>query len=186
MSAKQNWIGGAVVLAALFCASPDGQAYLKRITTARQTPTPLALPPDPVLAIIDKAKAEADQRVYGGSAPEIAAPLPAMEIPEMTRRAGTVPRATAMPDYRATLDGSLASAMQPVGAGPASREHAPALGYMPPLTTPAPPSRPLFDAPVVVNRAGPGIYSAGNGDIYAQAGPGGVVNTRTGEFSPIN
>ena len=49
-------------------------------------------------------------------------------------------------------------------------------------------STPQYEAapPAILNRAGPGTYSDGNGDIYAQAGPHGVVNTRTGEFSPTN
>jgi len=39
---------------------------------------------------------------------------------------------------------------------------------------------------IILNRSGPGTYSDSSGDIYAQAGPHGVVNTRTGEFSPTN
>ena len=50
----------------------------------------------------------------------------------------------------------------------------------------ASPSRVGGGSTVILNRAGPGTYAAGNGDIYAQAGPYGVVNTRTGEFSPTN
>lgn len=46
--------------------------------------------------------------------------------------------------------------------------------------------RPTVDNPIILNRAGPGQYSDQNGDIYTQAGPNGVVNTRTGEFSPVN
>lgn len=38
----------------------------------------------------------------------------------------------------------------------------------------------------ILNPAGPGTYSDGSGDIYAQAGPHGVDNTRTGAFSPTN
>ena len=47
-------------------------------------------------------------------------------------------------------------------------------------------ARPTVDSPIILNRAGPGQYSDSNGDIYTQAGPNGVVNTRTGEFSPTN
>ena len=41
-------------------------------------------------------------------------------------------------------------------------------------------------SPVILNRAGPRTYSDDKGDIYTQAGPHGVINTRTGEFSPTN
>lgn len=41
-------------------------------------------------------------------------------------------------------------------------------------------------SPVILNPAGPRTYSDGNGGIYTQAGPHGVVNTETGEFSPVN
>ena len=41
-----------------------------------------------------------------------------------------------------------------------------------------------YGAPnLILNRAGQGTYSDQHGDIYVQAGPNGVVNTRTGEFS---
>lgn len=36
---------------------------------------------------------------------------------------------------------------------------------------------------LILNRAGQGTYSDQHGDIYVEAGPNGVVNTRTGEFS---
>lgn len=51
-----------------------------------------------------------------------------------------------------------------------------------------PPSNvaPLDFGPPALNRAGPGTYSDSNGDLYTQAGPRGVVNTRTGEFRPTN
>ena len=35
---------------------------------------------------------------------------------------------------------------------------------------------------MILNRAGPGTYSDTSGDVYTQAGPHGIVNTRTGEF----
>lgn len=41
-------------------------------------------------------------------------------------------------------------------------------------------------SPTILNPAGPGLYSDPSGDTYTQAGPHGVVNTRTGEFSPTN
>lgn len=41
-------------------------------------------------------------------------------------------------------------------------------------------------SPIILNPAGPGLYSDSNGDIYTRSGPNGVVNTRTGEFSPAN
>ncbi len=40
--------------------------------------------------------------------------------------------------------------------------------------------------PLILNRAGPGTYSDQFGDAYVRAGPQGVINTRTGEFSPTN
>ena len=73
--------------------------------------------------------------------------------------------------------GARASTDQAYGSEAASRRY----------TSPAAPSRPLdFGLPVILNRAGPGTYSDGSGNIYAQAGPNGVINTRTGEFSPTN
>ena len=43
-----------------------------------------------------------------------------------------------------------------------------------------------IESPIILNRAGPKSYSDGNGDIYTQVGPKGVINTRTGEFTPTN
>lgn len=40
--------------------------------------------------------------------------------------------------------------------------------------------------PAVLNPAGPGQYSDASGTVYIQAGPHGVVNEATGEFSPTN
>jgi hypothetical protein len=42
----------------------------------------------------------------------------------------------------------------------------------------------LVPTPVILNPAGPGTYTSTTGDVYTQAGPHGVVNTETGEFSP--
>lgn len=51
----------------------------------------------------------------------------------------------------------------------------------------APPVVPQLDfGPPVLNRAGPRTYSDSNGDFYTQAGPRGVINTRTGEFRSTN
>ena len=72
--------------------------------------------------------------------------------------------------------GALSSIDQAYGSAPASRYSETQIG--PP---PAASASPLF-----LNRAGPGTYSDRNGDIYTQAGPHGVINTRTGEFSPTN
>jgi len=73
--------------------------------------------------------------------------------------------------------GARASIDQAYRDEPASRRY----------ISPPSPSRPLdFGSPVILNRAGPGTYSDASGDIYAQAGPHGVVNTRTDEFSPTN
>jgi Sel1 repeat len=73
--------------------------------------------------------------------------------------------------------GARASVEQAYGSGSASRGHSSALTGIPPGGD---------SSPVILSRAGPGTYSAGNGDIYTQAGPNGVINTRTGEFSPTN
>jgi hypothetical protein len=42
------------------------------------------------------------------------------------------------------------------------------------------------NSPIILNPAGPGTYSDASGDSYTQAGPHGVINNRTGEFSPTN
>ena len=39
---------------------------------------------------------------------------------------------------------------------------------------------------IILNPSSPGLYSGTNGDTYTQAGPKGVVNARTGEFSTTN
>lgn len=72
--------------------------------------------------------------------------------------------------------GARASVDEAYGSGSASRGRSSALGSIPPGGS----------STVILNRAGPGTYSDGNGDIYSQAGPQGVINTRTGEFSPTN
>ena len=73
--------------------------------------------------------------------------------------------------------GARASVEQAYGSGSASRRYSDALGTTPQIGA---------GSPVILNRAGPGTYSNESGDIYTQAGPHGVVNTRTGEFSPTN
>lgn len=73
--------------------------------------------------------------------------------------------------------GTRASIGQAYGLEPAGRRYS--------GTQVGPPSIDS-SAPVILNRAGPGTYSEGSGDIYTQAGPHGVVNTRTGVFSPTN
>lgn len=73
--------------------------------------------------------------------------------------------------------GARASVEEAYGAGSASR------GLLGSQAS----TRSVGDSsPAILNRAGPGTYSGGNGDIYTQAGPHGVINTRTGEFSPTN
>lgn len=73
--------------------------------------------------------------------------------------------------------GARASVEQVYGSGSASRRYSDALGTAPQTRA---------GSPTILNRAGPGNYSDERGDIYTQAGPNGVVNTRTGEFSPTN
>lgn len=73
--------------------------------------------------------------------------------------------------------GARASTEQSYGSEPASRSYSGAQAGLPQIGS---------SSPIILNRAGPGTYSDGSGDIYAQAGPHGVVNTRTGEFSPTN
>lgn len=73
--------------------------------------------------------------------------------------------------------GARASVEQAYGSGSASRRYTDGLGSTPQIGA---------TSPVILNRAGPGTYSDTSGDIYTQAGPHGVVNTRTGEFSPTN
>ena len=73
--------------------------------------------------------------------------------------------------------GARASVEQAYGSGSASQRYSDALGTAPQNGA---------GSPVILNRAGPGTYSDEGGDIYTEAGPHGVVNTRTGEFSPTN
>jgi len=73
--------------------------------------------------------------------------------------------------------GARASVEEAYGSGSASRARSSVLGGIP---------LGRDSSTVILNRAGPGTYSDGNGDIYTQAGPHGVINTRTGEFSPTN
>lgn len=73
--------------------------------------------------------------------------------------------------------GARASVEQAYGSGSASRRYSNALGTTPQIGA---------GSPTILNRAGPGTYSDESGDNYTQAGPHGVVNTRTGEFSPTN
>lgn len=73
--------------------------------------------------------------------------------------------------------GATRSVQKAYGPEPASRQHT-----LPQVASPQIGS----GSPVILNPAGPGTYSDGRGDIYTQAGPQGVINTRTGEFSPTN
>lgn len=73
--------------------------------------------------------------------------------------------------------GARASMSEAYGSGSASRGLSSA-----PIGTPSVGAT----TPMILNRAGPGTYSDGSGDIYTQAGPHGVVNTRTDEFSTTN
>lgn len=73
--------------------------------------------------------------------------------------------------------GARASVEQDYGSGSAGRRYSDALGAAPQTGA---------GSPTILNGAGPGIYSDERGDIYTQAGPHGVVNTRTGGFSPTN
>lgn len=121
------------------------------------------------------------EMAYAPSAPQ--APQYVPTLPERTRsRYG--------PGYEASMtygtDGAIsptapmgarASVEQAYGSGSASRRYSDALGTAPQTGV---------GSPVILNRAGPGTYSDERGDIYTQAGPNGVVNTRTGEFSPSN
>lgn len=73
--------------------------------------------------------------------------------------------------------GARASVDDAYGSGSASRGRSSALGSIPSGQD---------SSAAILSRAGPGTYSDRNGDIYTQAGPQGVINTRTGEFSPTN
>lgn len=73
--------------------------------------------------------------------------------------------------------GARASVEEAYGSGSASRGRSSAQSAIPAGGD---------SSATTLNRAGPGTYSDGKGDIYSQAGPRGVVNTRTGEFSPTN
>lgn len=99
--------------------------------------------------------------------------------------AAPLPPPTTLSDSQPSVRDSLAMATQPVVPGPASRGYPPNRDYAPNLID-APPAKLNFGSGVILSRGGPGFHSAENGDIYTQAGPNGVVNARTGEFSPTN
>lgn len=48
------------------------------------------------------------------------------------------------------------------------------------------PSSRRVEDQTILNRAGPNNFSDQNGDTYTRAGPHGVINNRTGQFSPTN
>lgn len=128
----------------------------------------------------DDSGAEAEM-AYAPSAPQEQPYVPAQ--PERTRprfspgyEAGVVYGTGGTISPSAPM-GARAAVEQAYGSGSASRRHSDALGTA--LQTGA-------GSPTILNRAGPGTYSDERGDIYTQAGPNGVVNTRTGEFSPTN
>lgn len=85
--------------------------------------------------------------------------------------------APAIASSRSASMGARASIEQAYGSEPAGRRYSGAQVGLLQLGS---------SSPIVLNHAGPGTYSDRSGDIYAQAGPQGVVNTRTGEFSPTN
>ena len=100
---------------------------------------------------------------------------------------GTPRRAEISPsDSQSSIRDSLAAAMQPITPGPASREDIPYRRHVTPPTTIPPIPRLDFGDALVLNRAGPGSYSDAQGNSYTQAGPHGVINNRTGQFSPTN
>lgn len=150
------------------------------LAAAQGTPTDKATLADAINGRLEWDRPEgAPQQGFAANIP----PIPSFDP-------GASPSSRAYADSVLARDRAIASALQrsaPMGARTSvdqAYEDEPASGrYIPP----AAPSQPLnFGSPVILNRAGPGTYSDGSGDTYAQAGPHGVVNTRTGEFSPTN
>lgn len=128
----------------------------------------------------DGSSAEPEM-AYAPSAPKAAGFAPA--LPPQTRSGYA-------PGYEASMAYGTGTAISPsppmgarrsveeaYGSGPASRRYSGTMGGAPQIGA---------GSSVILNRAGPGTYSDGSGDIYTQAGPHGVINTRTGEFSPTN
>ena len=121
------------------------------------------------------------EMAYAPSAPQ--APQYAPTLPERTHsRNGPGYDASMAYGTGGTISptapmGARASVEQAYGSGSASRRYSDVLGTAPQIGA---------GSPVILNRAGPGTYSDTSGDVYTQAGPHGVVNTRTGEFSPTN
>jgi hypothetical protein len=85
---------------------------------------------------------------------------------------GTIP----MPSIDSGRRIGAISSMDDEYGGSASRRY---MGMNPDLSVQS-----LVPGPVILNPAGPGTYTSTTGDVYTQAGPHGVVNTRAGEFSP--
>lgn len=125
-----------------------------------------------------------------GAEPEMAYAPRAPQAPQYVPTLPERTRAGYGPGYEASIAygtggaisptapmGARASVEQAYGSGSASRRYSDALGTTPQTGA---------GSPLVLNRAGPGTYSDERGDVYTQAGPHGVVNTRTGEFSPTN
>lgn len=102
---------------------------------------------------------------------------------------GTTPNSPypgySQPGYSALHQFPIRGDVSTVATG-ASASLRPDYGSLGQLQVPPPVVPPLNFGPPVLNQAGPRTYSDSNGDFYTQAGPHGVINTRTGEFSPTN
>ena len=107
-------------------------------------------------------------------------------VPQASPNAPAQPRSYDTPGAAYGVGGTVsdsapmsarASVEQAYGSGSASRRYSDASVPTPQIGV---------ASPVTLNRAGPGTYSDTNGDFYTQAGPKGVINTRTGEFIPTN
>lgn len=188
MSDKREIAYCLAMIPIVIVAMPEGRDYLKRTFWSSPSASPAVAPSTETATALGSPMVYPDMTAAQGS---VAAAAPQIIIDRsyaegaMSNVGSSAARDLA--NNSAALTRTLIEgAMQPVMPGPASREHAPPLGYQPSLVG-APSSPALnFGTSVIVNRAGPGTYSASNGDVYAQAGPAGVVNTRTGDFSPIN
>lgn len=118
---------------------------------------------------------------YAPSAPQAPQYAPMLPVPTRSRYGSGYDASLAYGTNRTISPtapmGARASVEQAYGSGSASRRYSDPLG-----TT----HQTGAGSVVILNRSGPGTYSGESGDIYTQAGPHGVVNTRTGEFSPTN
>lgn len=118
---------------------------------------------------------------YGGPAPQVQKYSPDVpaQMPSYSGPGGGIGTAHSTGGVMSDVApiGARKSIEEAYGAEAASRRYLGGLLSQPQVGS---------SSPVILNPAGPRTYSDGNGGVYTQAGPHGVVNTGTGEFSPVN